>query len=548
MHPTIGKALTTIPYSPIVKPAFIFVPLCQEEEVALYPVILAGGSGTRLWPLSRKSYPKQFLTLIGERSLLQETISRIDGLEDVAAPIFVCNEEHRFLVAEHIRQIGKTPLAIILEPEGRNTAPALTLAALMLANEFQDSDSDDPVMLVMLSDHVIKDVDTFQSVVQRGGAVAERGYMVAIAVVPTSPNTDYGYIRKGEVMDSLVSEGAGRAGSGTGNPSSDVVPFRVAAFVEKPDKVAAEKMLETNEYLWNSGIFMVRASVWLEQLWRYRPDIAEICTAAYAHGQQDGYFYRPDPHVFTSCPGDFVAYAIMEKVSGGHKQKGSAPSLLSVPDETFARSPGCVVIPLDAGWADVGEWSSLWDELEKDVDGNAIKGDVDVRSVRNSLLIGQHRRVIATGLENVIVVETADAVLVAHKDHVQEVKALANQLMAEGRPEHKGYRRVERPWGSYEMLDSGPRSQVRRLTLNPGATLSLHMHHYHAEHWVVVKGTAKITRGDEEFLLTETQSTSVPIGIWHCLANPGSNPLELIEVRSGSYLGEDDIVHTEDHR
>ena len=515
--------------------------------MVLHPVILAGGSGTRLWPLSRKSHPKQFLAVLGERSLLQETMSRLDGLEDVAPPIFVCNEEHRFLAADQIRQLGKTPSAIILEPEGRNTAPGLTLAALMLTDTFQGSGSDEPVMLVMPSDHLIKDVDAFQSVVQRAAALAEVGCMVAVGVVPTSPHTGYGYIRKGEVMDSLVSEGAGIAGKMRGNPSSGVAPLRVAAFVEKPDKATAEKMVETSKYLWNSGIFIVRASVWLEQLWRFRPDIAEICTIANAHGQRDGNYYRPDPEVFASCPGDFIAYAIMEKVSGEHKQRRSDPPLLPVPDETSARSPDCIVIPMDAGWSDVGDWSSLWDAEDKDIFGNAIKGDVDVRSTRNSLIIGQHGRVIAVGLENMIVVETADATLVAHKNHMQDLKALVQQLEEKGRPEHEDYDKVERPWGRYETVDSGPRFHIRRLTLNPRATLSLHMHHHRAEHWVVMKGSAKVTRGDEEFLLTENQSTNVPMGTWHRLENAGAGPLELFEVQSGSYLGEDDIVRSEEH-
>ena len=516
--------------------------------MTIQPVILAGGAGTRLWPLSRKAYPKQFLALVTERSLLQDTISRLGGLRRVAPPLIVCNEEYRFLVAEQTRQLGVKPSSIILEPEGRNTAPALTLAALMLADRSQDAGSESSVMLVMPSDHVIKDMDAFKSVVESGAALAETGCLVAVGIVPRSPNTGYGYIRKGEILVSHVPEEVERTGGRGESPSSGTPPLRVAGFVEKPDRTTAEQMLETNEYLWNSGIFLVQASVWLEQLRRHRADIAEACTAAHARGEQDGDFYRPDPKVFASCPGDFVAYSIMEKVTRGHKQKGSEPSLLSVPDETAARCPGCVVIPLDAGWSDVGDWPSLWDETEKDVDGNAIKGDVDARSMRNSLLIAQHMRVVAEGLENVIVVGTADAVLVAHKDLGQDANALVEQLGAEGRTEHEGYRKVERPWGRYELVDSGPHSQVRLLTLNPGAALSSHLHRHRAEHWVVLKGVAKVTRGDEEFPLTENQSTNVPIDTWHRLENPGSSPLELVEVQSGSYLGEDDIVRAEEHR
>jgi mannose-1-phosphate guanylyltransferase/mannose-6-phosphate isomerase-like protein (cupin superfamily) len=510
--------------------------------MTLHPVILAGGSGTRLWPLSRQHHPKQFLALLSERSLLQETVSRLDGLHDVAPPIFVCNEEHRFLAAHQIKQLGKTPAAIILEPVGRNTAPALTLAALMLTDISGESHSDDPIMVVMPSDHVIRDVGAFQSVVQRGAALAEGSAMVAVGIVPRSPNVGYGYIRKGEAFNSPMTEGAPRAGNTGGSPPSAVAPSRVAAFVEKPDKETAEKMLEAGDYLWNSGIFILRASTWLEQLRKHRPDIAEICTAANAQGQRDGDYYRPDATMFASCPGDFVAYSIMEKASGGHGHKGPDPS--SGPDDT----PDCIVIPMDAGWSDVGSWSSLWDAEEKDSLGNAIKGDVDVRSTRNSLVMGQHRRVIADGLEDMIVVETADAVLVAHKDHMEDLKVLVQQPETAGRPEHEGYGRVHRPWGSYETIDSGPGYHVRRLTLNPRAAVTLHMHRHRAEHWVVLKGSARISRGDEETLLTENQSTSVSMGIWHRLENAGTGLLELFEVQSGSYLGEDDIVRPEDNR
>ena len=516
--------------------------------MTIQPVILAGGAGTRLWPLSRRSYPKQFLALVTERSLLQDTINRLEGLGSVAAPLLVCNEEHRFLVAEQTRQLGVKPSSIILEPEGRNTAPALTLAALTLEDRSRDVDSESPVMLVMPSDHVIKDMDAFRSVVESGAALAETGCLVAVGIVPRSPNTGYGYIRKGEILDSRLPDTVGGTGGRGTNAFSGAPPLRVAGFVEKPDRATAEQMLKTDEYLWNSGIFLVQASVWLDQLRRHRPDVAEACAAAHVRGQRDGDFFRPDAKLFASCPGDFVAYSIMEKVTKGHTQKGSESSLMSVPDGINARCPDCVVIPLDAGWSDVGDWPSLWDETEKDVDGNAIKGDVDARSMRNSLLMAQHVRVVAEGLENVIVVGTADAVLVAHKDLGRDSDALVEKLEAESGTEDEGYGKVERPWGRYELVDSGPHSQVRLLTLNPGAALSSHLHRHRTEHWVVLKGAAKVTRGDEKFTLTENQSTNVPIDTWHRLENPGSSPLELIEVRSGSYLGEDDIARDKDSR
>ena len=508
--------------------------------LVLYPVILAGGSGTRLWPLSRKSLPKQFLAIASERSLLQDTISRLDGIRDAAAPIFVCNEEHRFLTAEHIRLIGKTSSAIIVEPKGRNTGPALTLAALNLMEEYQNARCDDPVMLVMPSDHVIKDVDKFHLAVQRGVALAETGCAVAIGVVPVSPNTGYGYIRKGDELDRREGGGVTETTRWSENPSSKDAIFHVAAFVEKPEKTVAQEMFESGEYLWNSGIFMVQASVWLEQLRRYRPDIAEICAEAYTQGKKDGEFYKPDPSVFASCPGDFVAYSIMEKMSEGTEAKEPGK-------KTTARSVGCVVIPLDAGWSDVGEWSSLWDDGEKDVDGNVIKGAVDAVSMRDSLLIGQHGRIFARGLENVIVVETEDVVLVSHKDYAQNVKDVVNQIESDGRREIDEARKTIRPWGSYVTMDSGPHSRVRVLSLNPGAALSSHKHLYRAEHWIILKGIAKILRNDQELILEENQSTDMPVGTWHRLENPGDTPLELIEVQSGGHIDEDDIILAERH-
>ena len=477
----------------------------------LHPVILAGGSGTRLWPLSREYHPKQFLGLTGSRSMVQETVSRLDGLMRVAPPVIVCNEVHRFLVAEQIRELGRSSPAIILESSGRNTAPALTLAALsLIARQEEDGD---PVMLAMPADHVIRDVATFQSVVQRGAAMAGEGALVTLGVVPDSPATGYGYIREGEPLDESRSA------------------FRLSRFVEKPDAATARTMVDSGDYLWNSGIFMMRASVWLEALERHSPQILEACRAAHAAGWVDGAFYRPDPELFAACPSDSIDYAVMEKIteSAGEQDRISA-----------------VVLPMDAGWSDVGAWSALWEDGARDSLGNVVQGDVYAHSVRNSLLIGSHRLLAAVGLEDLIVVETPDAVLVADRDSVQDVKDLVEDLKSEGRREQENHRKVHRPWGSYEILDSGPGFQVKRLTISPGAALSLQMHHHRAEHWVVVKGVARVTRGDEQFLLRENESAYVPVGVRHRLENPEASSLEIIEVQSGDYLGEDDIVRFED--
>ncbi len=483
--------------------------------MGLHPVILAGGSGTRMWPLSRELYPKQFLPLLSERSILQETLLRFDGVEGVQPPVIVCNEEHRFLVAEHARQLGKRTSSILLEPKGRNTAPALTLAALSLA---ASNGSDDPVMLVTPADHVIGNVQEFQSAIRKGAALAQDGCLVTFGIIPTAPETGYGYIKRGQGYPS-------HSGNGTGRPA-----YAIESFVEKPDKATAQEMLKSEDYLWNSGIFMMRASVWLDEIKTHRPDIAEACRAAHLAGRADGDFYRPDRELFLKCPSDSIDYAVMERAAG---RNGSSLHV-------------GVVLPLDAGWSDLGAWSSVWEEGAKDASGNVVQGDVYAHSMRDSLLIASSRLLAAVGLEDVIVIETADAVLVAHKDRVQDVKALVSQLKADGRVEQENHRRVHRPWGTYEVVDVGPRFQVKRLTVNPGAALSLQMHHHRAEHWVVVKGTAKVTRGEESFLLTEDQSTYVSVGMKHRLENPGTIPLELIEVQSGSYLGEDDIVRFED--
>ena len=483
--------------------------------MTLHPVVLAGGSGTRLWPLSREAHPKQFLRIMGEYSLFQDTVRRLDGIDEAAAPLVLCNEEHRFLVAEHMRQLGKEALAIALEPVGRNTAPALTLAALMLLDEDAGFSGGDPVMLVLPADHVVRDLKRFRRLVEHGAELAARNSVVTFGILPDSPKTGYGYIKKGEPHLS----------------SNGLSSFQVERFVEKPNQVIAERMLESEAYLWNSGMFMMRASVWMSELRRQRPDIADACLAAHSGLRRDGDFYRPDEVRFSECPSESIDYAVMELMGNDSSQSDMAE---------------CIVIPMDIGWTDLGSWSSIWEEESRDKADNVIRGDVYARSMSNSLLISQRRLLAAVGLDDVIIIETPDAVLAAHKNRVQEVKELVDQLKGEARPEQENHLKINRPWGSYETIDAGDRFQVKRLTITPGEALSLQMHHHRAEHWVVVKGTAKVTRGEEVFLLTENQSTYVPVGVDHRLENPGTLPLEVIEVQTGSYLEEDDIVRFED--
>ena len=470
----------------------------------IVPVVMAGGVGSRLWPLSRQFNPKQFLPLgSGSLSMLQATIQRVGGLI-ASEPSLICNDEHRFLAAEQLRQMGHDHAHIILEPVGRNTAPAIALAAIRAVNE-----GSDPVLLVLAADHLIKDQRIFHEQVLKALPLAEAGKLITFGVVPGHAETGDGYIHRG----SAVNEDA----------------FSVARFVEKPDQETAEAYVASGEYFWNSGMFMFRASRYLEVLERYRPDIVSACQAAMAGSSEDMHFTRVDEAAFAACPEDSVDYAVMEPLCKEESGESEA-----------------VVVPLDAGWSDIGSWSSLWDVSEKDSDGNAVQGDVITQDSSNNLVRAEHRLVATVGVDNLVVVETKDAVLVARKDRVQDVKAVVESLKNDGRHEHMNHREVYRPWGVYDSIDYGERYQVKRITVKPGAKLSVQMHHHRAEHWIVVSGTAQVTIGEKEFLVTENQSTYIPVGQVHCLENPGVIPLELIEVQSGSYLGEDDIVRLKD--
>jgi mannose-1-phosphate guanylyltransferase/mannose-6-phosphate isomerase len=475
--------------------------------MTITPVILAGGGGTRLWPLSREHYPKQFLKLGGEETLLQQTMRRLDGLSRSAAvdaPMIVCNEEHRFLVAEQARQLGIVPGGIILEPAARSTAPALTIAALVCRH----GDAD-PTMLMMPADHVIRDSAAFARAVEVGLRHAQDGALVTFGVIPDRPETGYGYIHAGASVDA---GGSSRL---------------IAGFVEKPDSETARDYVESGTYLWNSGIFMMRVSTWMSAIGRYRRDIHDACLRANATARLDGDFLRPDEAAFLACPSDSVDYAVMEKVAKDATMKA-------------------VVVPLAAGWSDVGAWSSLWEISAHDSSGNVCIGDVCAIDSRDCMVISEHRLVAVLGCTDLVAIETADAMLVAPRNRAQDVRNVVDWLKRQGRTERLSHRRVYRPWGSYEGVDAGERFQVKRIVVNPAGKLSLQMHHHRAEHWIVVRGTARVTRGEETFLLTENQSTYIPVGVLHRLENPGTIPLELIEVQSGPYLGEDDIVRFED--
>ncbi len=473
----------------------------------IQPVVLSGGSGTRLWPLSREKYPKQLLSLVSEDSLLQATIRRVDGIAgiELGAPMVVCNEEYRFVIAEQLRLMGKEGL-VVLEPFGRNTAPALTLAAQAAMGE----DGSDPILLVMPSDHVIADTASFQRAVFQGALLAEQGAVVTFGIRPDCPETGYGYMQTGALLE-------------------DGIACAIARFVEKPDLETAQAYLDAGNYLWNSGLFLMRASTWLSAIGICRPDILQACQTAMSLGATDGTFLRVDKDAFARCPSDSIDYAVMEKIAGGR-----------------AELPPGVVIPLAAGWSDVGAWDALWKVLPKDEQGNVAQGDTVLRDCRNTLAMSTGRLLACVGVEDVVVVETPDAVLVLHKEKTQDVKQVVDWLKQSERPERELHRKVFRPWGSYDCVDRGGRFLVKRIVVKPGAALSLQMHHHRAEHWVVVRGTAKVTRGEAEFLVTENESTFIPLGTRHRLENPGCVPLEMIEVQSGSYLGEDDIVRFDD--
>lgn len=465
----------------------------------IHPVVLCGGSGTRLWPMSRGGYPKQYLKLTGDNTLVQETVLRLRDIADVTSPIVVTNNEQRFLVAEQLREIDVVSSAIVLEPVSRNTAPAIAVAALLAMRESPDS-----LLLVLPSDHVIKGEAAFVKAVEAAALLAKDNYLVTFGITPTEPHTGYGYILSGAALDGEQS-------------------FAVDSFVEKPNAETAAHFLAHGHYYWNSGMFVLKASTYMEELRRHEPEIAKQAQLSLEGAQRDNDFVRLEAESFSASPNISVDHAVMEKTKRA-----------------------AVVAVADLGWHDIGTWTALANIAARDAQDNALMGDVLIEAVSNSYIRAEHRLVAAIGLENVVIVETADAVLVAHRDQAQNVRKIVAQLNSLGRRESLTHRRVVRPWGSYEGIDSGERFQVKRIVVSPGAQLSLQMHHHRAEHWTVVKGTALVTNGDKEIILTENQSTYIPLGVTHRLVNPGKIPLELIEVQSGAYLGEDDIVRFED--
>lgn len=468
----------------------------------ILPVIMAGGTGSRLWPMSRELYPKQFLRLYGEQSMLQETVTRLNGL-GASEPLVICNEEHRFLVAEQLRQINRLSKNIILEPVGRNTAPAITLAALSAIDE-----GSDPLLLVLAADHVIENPEAFHQAVQNAIPFAEQGKLVTFGIVPTGPETGYGYIQRGMELGSNVES-----------------IYRVQRFVEKPNLPTALQYLETGEYYWNSGMFLFRAKRFLEEMATFRPDILQACLKAIETLEPDEQqnFIRVDKESFSACPDESVDYAVMEKTTDA------------------------IVVPLDAGWNDIGSWAALWDVNNKNAAGNAVTGDVFTHNAENCYINTDEKLVAAIGVENLVIVNTKDAVLVIDKSQVQDVKKVVEYLKSAQRREYRLHRESYRPWGRNDIVVNTPRYHVNRITVKPGGQFSLQMHHHRAEHWVILSGTARVTINDENFLLTENQSTFIPIGAQHRLENPGKIPLELLEIQSGSYLEDDDIVRTQDH-
>ena len=456
-------------------------------------VIMAGGSGTRLWPLSRASHPKQFIALNGKDTMLQATLKRLDGL-NVHSSLTICNEEHRFFVAEQLREIDKLG-SIILEPVGRNTAPAIGLAAL------SSLEDEDPLLLVLAADHVIQDKKAFTNTIINAIPVAESGKLVTFGIVANEPNTGYGYIKKGE---------------------SQSIGFKVDKFVEKPSIDRAKEYLKSGDYFWNSGMFLFKASSYLKELKKQRPDIYEVCKLSMVDTTKDNDFIRVNEAIFSTCPSDSIDYAVMEKTDDA------------------------VVLPMDAGWSDIGSWSSLWDNTKKDDKGNVTYGDVMLHESSNSYVRSDDKLVAAIGVDDLVIVSTKDVLVVAHKDSAQDVKVVAQQLRSLSRTEWDHHREVYRPWGKYDSIDNGEQYQVKLITVKPGAKLSVQKHHHRSEHWVVVSGTAKVSNGNKTFILHKNESTYIPVDTIHSLENPSKMPLEMIEVQSGSYLGEDDIVRFED--
>ncbi|PTO97244.1 mannose-1-phosphate guanylyltransferase/mannose-6-phosphate isomerase [Vibrio sp. 10N.286.48.B8] len=476
----------------------------------ILPVILAGGSGSRLWPLSRELYPKQFLNIAGEQSMLQQTLLRLQGLEahlsdtECAAPFIICNEEHRFIAAEQARTANIQHSGILLEPVGRNTAPATALAALQAlshSNSNQQNKSD-PILLVLAADHHIAKTTEFQQTVARGVEYAKQGKLVTFGITPNAPETGYGYIKQGKPLSHHA--------------------FAIECFVEKPDLATAEQYISSGQHLWNSGMFMFRASRYLEELAEHRPEILAACKLALATQNTDLDFIRIDAEAFKSSPSDSIDYAVMEKTSHA------------------------AVIPMDVGWNDIGSWSAIWDVSDKDEHNNVIEGDVLTVDSQHNYIHAENKLVATVGVENLIIVETKDAILVANKDKVQGIKSIVSQLNQAGRTEHVHHREVFRPWGKYDVIDLGKRDKVKRITVKPGHKLSLQMHHHRAEHWVVVAGIAKVTNDEKTYLVEEDQSTYIPLGHVHSLENPGDSLLEMIEVQTGSHLSEDDIIRYQD--
>lgn len=461
------------------------------------PVVLCGGSGTRLWPLSRETYPKQFLRLLGQHSLLQQTMQRLECVEGLGDPLLVCNEASRFVVAEQLREANIRKARILLEPERRNTAPAIASAALQALTQH-----DDPLLLVLPSDHIIKDHAAFCEAINHARNAAEKGHLITFGIQPTAPETGYGYIRAG---------------------SSELESWQpVLEFVEKPNLATAEQYLESGNYFWNSGMFLFKARRYLEELERFQPEVLAACKQAVAKAETDADFIRLDGQAYASNPDIAIDYAVME------------------------RTDRAAMVPMDAQWSDIGSWAAVWEAAEKDKDNNAVQGDVILQDSENCMVHSTSRLVTTVGMKNTIVVETADAVLIMNADQAQDTKKLVTDLIQADRREATQHRQIFRPWGSYDSIGNGERFQVKRISVKEGAKLSLQMHHHRAEHWVVVSGTARITNGERQYLLTENQSTYIPVGVTHSLENPGKVPLELIEIQSGGYLGEDDIVRFED--